>query len=203
MFVELTDVLLCPNAHDQTHCVLTTEEVRGRRVVGGVVGCPICEREYPIVDGVVQFGPDPLLKVGSRGDDLTVEEMPEPGDVQALLGLVGAGGYVVLLGSVARLAGELAGSMPGSHFVAVNPPPEVHESESLSVLRAECSIPIRSRAVRGVVVGREYARELWLGEASRVLLDGLNLVVAATDVEIPGVEQVAVGRSLWVGRKTS
>jgi hypothetical protein len=153
------------------------------------------------VGGVVQVGPDPLLKEGSRADDLTVEEMPEADDVRALLGLTGVGGYVVLVGSAARVAVELAASMPGVHFVAVNPPPEVHESDTLSVLQAEDSIPLRSSAVRGVVVGKEYARDQWMGEAGRVLLKGLNLIVAATDVEIPGVEKMAIGRGLWVGRR--
>lgn len=203
MFIELADLLLCPCAHEPTYCVITSNEMRGRRVVRGVVGCPVCERQYPIIDGVVAFGPDPLLGAGCRSDDLTTEEMPEAGDLQALLGLSGPGGYVVLIGSVARVAEQLAGAMSGVHFVALNPPPEISESETLSVLQAGDSIPIRSSTVRGVVVGREYAREPWLSEAGRVLLKGRNLVVAEDDLEIPSIDEVAVGKGLWVGRRIS
>ncbi len=202
MFIELAELLLCPGPHDETYCVLATEEMRGRRVVSGVVGCPACGNEYPITDGVVEFGPDPLLEVGSRSDDLTVEEMPETEVVRALLGLGSPGGYVAVVGSAARAAGELAVSMSGVHYVAVNAPPEVSESDTLSLLRAHASIPVRSSTMRGVVVGKEYAVQPWLAEAARIVLKGLNLVVTAENAEIPAVEEVAVGRGLWVGRKT-
>lgn len=169
--------------------------------MSGVIGCPTCRTEYPITDGVVEFGPDPLLKVGSRADDLTVEKMPEAEVVRALLGLRSPGGYVAVVGSAARIAGELATSMSGVHFVAVNPPPEVMESDTLSLVRGNASIPIRSSTVRGVVVGNEYAREPWLAEAARVVLKGLNVVVAAEGAVIPSIEELAVDSGLWVGRR--
>jgi uncharacterized protein YbaR (Trm112 family) len=202
MFLELAELLACPAEHEPTYCVVTSDEMHERRVVRGAVGCPVCEAEYPVVDGVVQFGTDPLLGSSSRADDLTVEEMPQPSDVHSLLGLDGPGGYVILLGSVARMAAELSHAMQGIHFVGVNAPPEVAESDILSLLSSERKIPLRSGSVRGAVVGREYSREPWLTEGARVLLKGRRLVVVDEDVEPPGVEQMASGHGLWVGQKT-
>jgi uncharacterized protein YbaR (Trm112 family) len=201
MFIELAELLECPTDHEPTYCVLTSDEMRGRRVVRGAVGCPICESEYRIVDGVAEFGPDPLLGRHSKADDLTKEEMPQPSDVAALLALEGPGGYVALLGSMARIAPSLSEAMPGIHFVGVNAPPDVHESDVLSLLQSEKSIPLRSSSVRGVAVGPEYSGETWLSDATRVLLQGLMLVVAAESSDVEGVRQLAVGRGLWLGQK--
>ena len=201
MFLELAELLACPAVHEPTYCVVSSDEMQGRRVVRGTVGCPSCEAEYPIVDGFVRFGTDPLLGRDSRADDLTVEEMPKALDVHALLGLEGPGGYVVLLGSVARMAADLSDAMRGVHFVGVNPPPEVVESEVLSLLCAERTVPLRSESVRGVVVGKEYCRAHWLEEGARVLLKGLRLVVADESVKVAGVEEMASGDGMWLGYK--
>jgi hypothetical protein len=168
-------------------------------VTSGVIGCPICRAEYEIDNGVVQFGPDPLLGNSSRSDDLTVEEMPDPEVVQALLALDTAGGYVVLVGSATRLGEALAQLVSGTRFIGVNPPPDVRESSNLSLLRSSVTIPIRTGCMRGAVVGREYAEDDWLKEAGRVLMNGRRLVVADEAVDLVGVSRVVSDRGLWVG----
>src|SRR6266704_2911911 len=55
MHIELTEMLRCPEAHELDVLVLSTGEMLGRMVRSGVVGCPRCKREYPIVKGVVDF----------------------------------------------------------------------------------------------------------------------------------------------------
>src|SRR5438034_9165236 len=90
-------------------------------VRSGILGCPVCHREYPIVKGVVHFS-------GGEGTPLrdkntqSLPGVPSPPSslpalavdaqtLQALLDLSGPGGYVVLLGSAARHAVGLAGLM--------------------------------------------------------------------------------------------
>ena len=201
MFIELAELLRCPESHEAMPCVIVSDEMVGRRVVSGAVGCPICEVEHKIVEGIVGFGEDPLLGAGSRSDDLTVEEMPNADDVQALLNLGTSGGYVVLVGSGARLAEELAANTSDIHFVGLNPPPEMRESESLSLLRSPHVMPLRDNSVRAVLMGHEYVRNRWMNDAGRVLAPNGRLVAIVDELSASGVRQLAVGSGMWVGEK--
>src|SRR5438445_7931838 len=53
--IELTEMLRCPEAHEEAFLVMSTGEMVGRMVRSGILGCPVCRREYPIVRGMVQF----------------------------------------------------------------------------------------------------------------------------------------------------
>lgn len=203
MFIELAEFLKCPADHDERPCVLSVDEMEDRSVVRGAVGCPSCDAQYPIVDGAVHFGSDPMLDSDSRSDDLTVEEMPEVDVVHALLSVAGPGGYVALVGSAGRLSSDLARRIPDVHFVAVNPPPEVGRSTVVSPLQATEVIPLRSSTMRGIVVGSEYASESWLVEGARVLLRCSRIVSVGERVSISGVTELAVGDGLWVGERIS
>lgn len=197
MFIELAEFLRCPSGHDaEPHCVLIPQEIVGRRVLQGVVGCPVCHREYSIVGGVAEFAAG-----GDVGEPVLAESTPDANVVHALLGLQSAGGYVVLLGSAARAAEPLAGLLSGVHFVGVNAPPGVEPSAGLSLLRHPTLMPLRSAMARGVVIGAAAATARWLAEGSRVLLRGQRLVAAVPDAEVPGVARLATGHGLWVGEK--
>lgn len=199
MFIELSEFLRCPEQHEETFCVVAPDEMTGRMVTRGIVGCPLCRREYPINDGVADFAPD--LATPAPPAASTAAPALDPDAVWALLGLGNPGGFVVLLGSAATLAGRLAQHMGGVHFVGVNAPAAVEVSPVLTLLRHQNSIPLRTAVARGVAVGRELAHEPWLSEGARVLLKGLRLVAQAEQAVVPGVTQLAAGRGLWVGEK--
>src|SRR5437773_6469336 len=115
-------MLRCPEPHEEGFLVLSTGEMLGRMVRSGILGCPKCGREYPIVKGVVRFSGGGMRD--ARGVDSGAATHPasrishpvEPQTLQALLDLSGPGGYVVLLGVAARRAVGLAGLMGGIHF---------------------------------------------------------------------------------------
>lgn len=195
MFIELTEFLRCPEDHDDAFCIVLPDEMVGRTIVRGVIGCPACRREYPIRNGVAEFG-------GHPPQTPAVHAAPEDADVvAALLGLTNPGGFVILMGSAAALAARLRDRLAGVHLVGVNAPGGTEVSPALTLLHHERKIPLRSAVARGVVVPAEMAQPGWLGEAARVLLRGQRLVVAAEDVVVPGLEAVAAGRGLWVGQK--
>jgi hypothetical protein len=171
-------------------------------VRSGVMGCPVCHKEYPIAHGIVNFrrSRERVLK------DTYVPPSPLPSadasHLQALLELSGPGGYVVLVGSAVRHVAALASSMPGIHFVGVNAPAEMEEQPMLSLLYASDQIPMRSAVARGVVVGADLAISPWLVEAHRVLLRGRRFVVENEEPELPiGLHKLAAERGLWVGEK--
>jgi uncharacterized protein YbaR (Trm112 family) len=199
MFIELTDHLRCPRDHEQSFLVLVPDEMRGRQVVRGRLGCPVCQAEFPIVNGIAEFGgqrearaPEPI-----RAGD------PDPAAILAFLGIEGPGGYVALLGDAARFAVPLMDLLPGVHFVAVNPPSDSAPSERLSILRAP-RLPLGRRAFRGVVVGRPEALDpTWRREALEALLPGLRAVGTGAVPEAAGFELLGQAGGWWVGRRTT
>jgi uncharacterized protein YbaR (Trm112 family) len=205
MFIELSEFLRCPESHEDTFLVVAPDEMVGRMILRGIIGCPICKREYAIADGVVRFGGTAVRRYGGeggRGDKGgTASTALTASTVWPLLGLTNPGGFVVLIGSATRLAAPLAEQMGGVHFVGINAPEDVEMSHGLTLLTHPSRVPLRESIARGVVVGGESAREPWLSEGTRVLLKGLRLVAAAERVSVQGLEQLAAGNGLWVGQK--
>jgi hypothetical protein len=204
VFIEIAEYLRCPEAHQDTFCVVAPAEMVGRMVVRGLVGCPVCRREYAIADGVVHFGPT------ASGESATspapaAEHGParDPVAVAALLGLIGPGGLVVLIGSAVGLAGSLATLLEGVHFVGVNAPLGASTSSRLSLLVHPHRIPLRHSVARGVVLGAEASCEPWWTEGARVLLPGRRLVAIAERAGGEDLVQLASGAGLWVGEKRS
>ena len=202
MHIELTEMLRCPESHREDVLVLSTGEMLGRMVRFGIVGCPVCRKEFLIKDGVVDFtgsaaDPGPA----ARGE---ASPIPPPAsvDLQALLELSGPGGFVVLLGDATRHTVGLSNLMAGIHFIGINAPADVEELPVLSLLRTKTVIPLRQSIARGVVVGRDLATSPWLVEAHRVLLRGRRVVALNEKPELPiGLEELAVAKGLWVGEK--
>ena len=208
MHIELTEMLRCPERHEEGFLVLSTGEMLGRMVRSGMLGCPVCGREYPIVKGVVRFSGGGMRDAGSvasREPTHLASRISHPADVQtlqALLDLSGPGGYVLLLGSAAQHAVGLAGLMSGIHFVGVNAPDNVAELPVLSLLDCETMIPLRQKVGRAAVVGPDRLGPEWLAEARRVLLPGRRLVIESERVAPPaGLTQLALGHGLFVGER--
>ena len=207
MHIELTEMLRCPETHEEAFLVMSTGEMVGRMVRSGILGCPVCRKEYPIVKGVVNFsasgpgaGLPPRQKYAVASGD--PPRAPDAPTLQALLDLTGPGGYVVLVGSAARHAVGLAVLMAGIHFVGIDAPADLEELPVLSLLACETMIPLRRAMARAVVVGPERASPPWIGEAMRVLLRGRRLVIEDEDASAPaGLKQLAVGQGLWVGER--
>lgn len=203
MHIELTEMLRCPEPHREEMLVLSTGEVKDRMVRSGLIGCPVCHKEYPIVRGVVNF-----RSSQERPRPAYAPPPPSPlpsadaEKLQALLELSGPGGYVVLVGAAVRQAPRLSSFMDGIHFVGINPPLDMEEESSLSLVYATDKVPLRTAVARGVVVGADLATSAWLVEAHRVLLRGRRFVVENEEPELPiGLLKLAAEQGLWVGEK--
>ena len=220
MFIELTEILRCPNDHPESYVVATPIVMDGRRIVRGVVGCPECRAEYPIVDGVAYFTDarasaardGPARSGGLRpsedgappavaGGSIAGTPDYDAAALATLLNLSGPGGYAVLAGGAGRLGAALFATAPGVHLVAVNPPAGVAPSLMLSVLRCPAGLPLTSASVRGVALGADLATPPWLAEARRALLPGLRLVVEDERASSEGLSELARGAGLLVGEK--
>src|SRR5437899_10689351 len=130
-------MLRCPEAHEEAFLVLATGEMVGRMVRSGLLGCPACQREYPIVQGVAHFS------ASGTGGELTPRptnavaagappRSPDAQTLQALLELSGPGGYVELVGSAARHAFGLEGLSGGMHVWVIYSTSTANECQVLS-----------------------------------------------------------------------
>ena len=194
MFIELTDHLRCPSDHDESFLVLLPDRLEGRRVIEGQLGCPVCGRTFKLSDGELDTG-DAAEPSASTPSALDAEALT------ALVGLSGPGGYLTLVGPVADLWKDIAALNPGIALVAVNPGPEVAGASGISVLRSG-RIPLKSRSMRGVVLGRPYGDDLqWVGEGARVVLPGLRIVGEGADPPADVIDLMASAGGVWVGTR--
>jgi uncharacterized protein YbaR (Trm112 family) len=191
MFIELTDLLRCPNPHDESFLVLLPDRMDGRSVRTGQLGCPVCGRTFDLTEGVFDAGGAPAASAENTG--LGAE------NVSVLIGLSGPGGYLALVGPVASLWKDVARLNPGVALVAINPPKEVKDSAGISVVRGGM-IPLKSRSVRGVVLGKPYADDpAWTRDAARLVLPGLRVVGEGDQPPEDLIEVMASAGGVWVG----
>jgi hypothetical protein len=102
---------------------------------------------------------------------------------------------------MASLWKQMAELNPGVALVGINPEPGVSDGPAVSVLRAG-RIPIKSGALRAVVLGRPYADDsYWVGEAARVVLPGLRVVGEGADPPAEVIDLMASAGAVWVGTK--
>jgi uncharacterized protein YbaR (Trm112 family) len=196
MFIELTDHLRCPADHDESFLVLLPDQIDGRSVRTGALGCPVCGRTYALVDGVLDTHDAPP---GEPGGSTALDADA----LSTLVGLHGPGGYLVLVGPVASAWEEVGELNPGVALVAVNPSAEVADAPGISVLRGS-RLPLKSRAMRGVVLGRPFADDShWVGEAARVVLPGLRVVGEGADPPPQLIDLLASADGVWVGSRRS
>ena len=192
MFIELTDHLRCPADHDESFLVLLPDRIEGRSVLSGQLGCPVCGRTFELEQGVLDTGNAPEWTDEGRS-------ILDPDALTALVGLQGPGGYLTLVGSAGSRWKEVAELNPGIALVAVNPPPEVTDAPGISLLRGG-RIPLKSRAMRGVVLGRRYADDpYWVKEAARVVLPGLRVVGEGVNPPPEVIDLMASADGIWVG----
>jgi len=201
VFIELTEALRCPRAHEESYVVCIPLAMDGRSVTRGVLGCPVCQAEFLVTDGIADFaGPAPRSPVppsppSPRPAELTAEA------VQAFIDLRGPGGYVLLVGSAGRVGPELAAALGRVHVVGVNPPPGIAPVDGFSILRSPDGLPIKRNSMRAVVVGHDAAHGEWLAAALGAVLPGLRAVIEDETVRPAGFAELARGAGVVVGER--
>jgi uncharacterized protein YbaR (Trm112 family) len=196
MFIEVIDTLRCPVDHRDSWLVASIAERDDRLVREGLLGCPVCGREYPIVRGVAWFGVEPAsdrVEPPAALDD-------EGGAMRAGAFLAPAeGSTIVLAGSWGAHAPALAGLMPLRIF-AVNPDVALEDSERVAIVRTSIGLPFAPRAVRGIALD-ERATQQDVVDAARVLADGARLAAPASLAVPPELSELARDDAWWVAEK--
>lgn len=223
MFLELAEILDCPDCETSVGLVTFVDRAESRRVVEGRLGCPLCETEVPIRRGTMRFDLSDAARRAtpcSGTEDPAGETAPEAAlRLAALLGVSGRAGMVVLLGprlaahapAIARLGDRLEVLAwlpdPGDRS-----PPAAGAVDDLVVGvdplmgAAPHRWPIRSGALHGIALAAPMA--LPLSEITRCARPGARLVVETpTTADLDSLAasefaEVASDATVWVGERS-
>ena len=179
MYIELIDLLRCPELHEESWLVAAFNRMDGRFIIDGKLGCPVCSAAYPISEGVADFRAEASGLVRDAGlEPSGADDSDEATRAAAMLGLIRPGSVAVLSGMRAAIAGQVA-AMASARVVAVNPaafPGE--EKENVAVVLSNGRLPLASGSVDGMMLGEDASGDT-VREAVRVLKTGGRLVVSA------------------------
>jgi uncharacterized protein YbaR (Trm112 family) len=199
VFIDLVDDLRCPRPHQETWLVASTNRTKGRDIIEGTLGCPVCRAEYSVREGVVWFGA--LGEAGGVAPDRSMPADPEVAmRLAAFLDLSDAQGLALLAGGWGLAAPLLRGVVP-THIVVLNPRPPVPAGDGISVLEIAAGIPLADASCRGVALDAAHADPAHLDAAVRVLRPRGRLVAPATTRTPAGVTELARDEQLWVAQR--
>jgi len=193
VFVELIDRLRCPNDHEETWLVAAASRTENRRLIDATLGCPVCEAEFAVRDGVVAFG----ASGASAPMPATEDEVMR---AAALLHVQERGLYVLDAGWGSMGPGLLA--LMSAEYLLVNPPAGINADEGVGILSAVGDRwPLAAASLQGIAL--ERATPARLADAVRVLRPRGRLVAPSSAPVPAGVAELARDDRHWVGEKVS
>lgn len=223
MFLELAEVLDCPDCEESVGLVTFVDQAESRRVVEGRLGCPLCEIEVPIRRGTMRFDlSDAARRATPRAgtEPPAGETAPEAAlRLAALLGVSDRAGMVVLLGP--RLAAHAAAiARLGDRLEVLVWLPDAADRSPTAAAVVEDLVagvdpllgaaphrwPIRSGALHGIALAAPIA--LPMSEVTRCARPGARLVVETpTPADLDSLAasefaEVASDATVWVGERS-
>ncbi|HEX4933512.1 MAG TPA: hypothetical protein VFV33_10065 [Gemmatimonadaceae bacterium] len=222
MFIELVDSLRCPSPHEETWLVASVTHLEGRDLVEGVLGCPVCRRQYPVRAGEVDFtagaGTDaaPRHEAQASARDLeravggTARDLERPMSaparvdedallrVRALLALDEGGGVVLLGGGCAAWGPVLEDETQVMPLLLNAASGGEGAGRYPSALRAVDAVPLAAGALRAAWLDAATATPATLAAVVRALRAGGRLVAPAGAPLPPGARELARDAREWV-----
>ena len=197
MYLELVDVLRCVAAHEDAPLVAAIVRRSDRDIVDGVLGCPVCQAEYPIERGVAIFGGG----TGAAVQPALHPDVESPDEMAvrcaALLALHDPGGIVVLGGVWALAAPELV-EMTRALAIVVEPAAGVRLGNGIGAVQTGGILPVAAASMRGIALDERTSTPSLLSSAARALRPGGRLIASVTATVPPGVVEVARDAEHWV-----
>jgi len=179
LHILLTDVLTCPRCGPEFGLILLADEMQGRAIAEGRLGCLNCRESYQISGGVADLLlPDSVAIVPMEMSEVAVLD---DGDVAyrfaALLGASELASTIFLGGLPVDVSAGVARLLPDAQVAATASAVDVDGTGSgQNWIRHGSRLPFRSGSMRGVALGGDAADRL-LDEAGRVLKQGGRLVL--------------------------
>ena len=197
MFLELVDALRCVRTHEDSWLVARADELDGRHIIRGELGCPVCATRYPVRAGVVDF---------TAGASRPRERASEQGmalRAAALLGLTEPGGLVVLAGAWSACADELLGMIDGVQLLALDFAAGTESGGALSLALIADVLPLAASCARGIALDLEHSTGSLLDGAAAALAPGGRLIAPASAPVPPMLRELARDERHWVAARSA
>jgi uncharacterized protein YbaR (Trm112 family) len=194
VYVELLDLLRCPNGHEPTPLVAAVDRVVERSIETGTLACPVCGAEFAIRDGAGVF--DSRLHMASQSAS-PAPPRPVSDEVRAaaLLNLTEPGGYVLLGGTWAGAAARLSEGA-GVAVVLLNPPGFVPGRGLVTPIYG-MSLPIARGGLRGALLDADT-------EGIVAALRPRGRLAGPLEMAVPdGARELARDGQGWVAERVS
>ena len=194
MFVELIESLRCPNDHEESSLIAAATRSEARHIIQGTLGCPVCHAEFPIKDGVVEFGARPSFNVFEVPSQETAMRLA------AFLELTDARGFALLCSRWA-IHIEFLGRLTETPIVAVNPSIAMPVRLAAGAIRAK-AIPFAEGSARAFALDNSSSKEI-IASGVRAVRTGGRVLGPATLSVPEGVRELVRDDEVWVGEKTA
>ena len=191
MFVELIELLRCPNAHEETPLIAAATRTVDRHLVDATLGCPVCHAEFIVRDGVTKIGDPPTVTPGVPDAELAMR-------LAAFLELNDPHRFAVLSGRFAAQADQVARIAPAP-LILVNAPADV-TADVLANIHTDSALPFAVGAAHAAAID-ESAGAALAESITRVVRSGGRLVGPATRPLPSGVREIVRDDRLWVAEK--
>jgi uncharacterized protein YbaR (Trm112 family) len=185
MHLDVIPALRCPREHEESGLVLVADETHGRHVVTGVLGCPVCEAEYPVRSGVAYFVNPTAADADTRNHEII--------RTAAMLGLTEPGGVIMLAGQWASTA-DVISEIAEALVLVVNAPARADYAARVSVLYAD-QLPIAEGALRAAAIDAP------VDDVASVLRPKGRLVATHAVPVPPDIAEIARDAEYWVGER--
>jgi uncharacterized protein YbaR (Trm112 family) len=178
--IEFIDLLRCPRPHEESWLVAAFHRMEGRDVIEAKLGCPVCNAEYVVRDGIAVFG-----------DGITGARPPamDPSHVAAYLNLTTPGKTILLAGSFAAAAAEIA-LMTEARAISLNAE-KASRIDQVAEIRVDSRIPLAANSLDGIALDAAHSSEIVLSESERFLRPAGRLLIPASASLPAGFHEIA------------
>lgn len=195
MFLEMVDALRCPRGHQDSLLVAAADRTEGRDIVTGVLGCPECRAEFPVIEGVAHFE---VERAPVRGRAV-VPSMDRATRLAAFLALTDPAGYVVLIGEWGCHA-RLLQSLTEHHLVLVNAPDGIASGDGVSLMVTGTVLPLASGGARALAFDRRVG-EGQADSAIRAVRPGGRILGPLAVTRPAGTTEITRDAELWIAER--
>lgn len=187
MYIELIDLLRCPQEHADSWLVAAFNRMDGRFVVEGKLGCPVCSATYTIRDGIADLS-EGGYEITQGCGGLEYPEEAAAVRAAALLGLTKPSTVVILAGDAASLAHRVS-DIAEARVIVLNSTGRIEESEKVAVVLSDKRLPFAPRSIDGTML--DEATIEFVPDTLRVLRQGGRLIVPIGTILPAGFRELA------------
>jgi uncharacterized protein YbaR (Trm112 family) len=191
VFVELIEMLRCPRPHAESQLVVAAGSTVDRHITAGTLGCPVCNAEFSIANGVARFDKSSKTPAAKPHPETALK-------LAALLDLSDPRGFALLTGAYCAQLDGLQRLVEAS-IVLQNPPGDVGGIPAGLIVCADVA-PFAPSSLRAAAIDASTSEAL-RASIVRCVQDG-GRIIGPISMPVPAdVNELDRDSEIWVGER--